>query len=182
MDQELIAALERAHANLTLVVPERKAIEIGRRPGAATVHFHDAAALRPLLQRDHLALVEAYLSGRIDVEGDWQEVMKVTEAIAPNPTRFEKWKFAAKLLLRSARRLRRESIAFHYDRPPEFFLPWLERWRSYSHGHYDTPDCRTTFPAALAIVPQGQRREQLQRENSDTRQPSSMVDLIARRI
>jgi cyclopropane-fatty-acyl-phospholipid synthase len=30
----------------------------------------------------------------------------------------------------------RDSIAFHYDRPAEFFLPWLGRWRCYSHGLY----------------------------------------------
>jgi len=33
----------------------------------------------------------------------------------------------------------RESIAFHYERPGAFFLPWFERWRSYSHGLYAAP-------------------------------------------
>jgi cyclopropane-fatty-acyl-phospholipid synthase len=37
------------------------------------------------------------------------------------------------------RRFQRRSIAFHYDRPVDFFLPWLERWRSYSHGFYESP-------------------------------------------
>jgi cyclopropane-fatty-acyl-phospholipid synthase len=32
------------------------------------------------------------------------------------------------------------AIAFHYDRPADFFLPWFERWRSYSHGFYAAPD------------------------------------------
>ena len=136
----LIAQLEAAGTNLTLTLPGRTPIELGRRPGAAAVQFHEATDLASLARRDHLALAEAYLAGRIDVLGDWQEVMKVTEAIAPDPTRLERWRFATRMLLRSARRLRRESIAFHYDRPPEFFLPWFERWRSYSHGFYATPD------------------------------------------
>ena len=38
------------------------------------------------------------------------------------------------------RRFQRRSIAFHYDRPADFFLPWFERWRSYSHGFYRSPD------------------------------------------
>lgn len=51
---------------------------------------------------------------------------KVTEAIRPDPSWPERLAFAARLLLRDRRRWNRESIAFHYDRPAEFFLPWLE--------------------------------------------------------
>jgi len=140
VDPELIAALESAGANLTLYPPGAAPLALGRRPRAARVHFHDEGALAPLARRDHLALAEAYLAGRIDVEGDWQEVMKVTEAIAPDPDRLERWRAALRVGLRSARRMRRESISFHYDRPPEFFLPWFERWRSYSHGFYASPE------------------------------------------
>jgi cyclopropane-fatty-acyl-phospholipid synthase len=32
----------------------------------------------------------------------------------------------------------RESIEAHYDRPVDFFSPWLGRWRCYSHGLYDS--------------------------------------------
>jgi cyclopropane-fatty-acyl-phospholipid synthase len=38
------------------------------------------------------------------------------------------------------RRLNRASIAHHYDRPPAFFLAWLDPSRSYTHGFYTSPE------------------------------------------
>jgi cyclopropane-fatty-acyl-phospholipid synthase len=138
--RELATTLEAAGANLTITAPGAEPIRIGRRPDAARVIFCTEAALAPIARRDHLALAEAYLNGEIDLAGDWLEILKVTEVIAPDPT----WRERLGLLLRFAftnrRRLNLESIAFHYERPPDFFLPWFERWRSYSHGFYATPD------------------------------------------
>jgi cyclopropane-fatty-acyl-phospholipid synthase len=37
------------------------------------------------------------------------------------------------------RGLDRRSISHHYDRPPDFFLAWLDRTRSYTHGFYANP-------------------------------------------
>lgn len=138
--EELVAALGAAGAQLTIEAPARPAIPIGAQPRRTSVRFHDANALALLARRDLLGLAEAYLRGAIDVDGDFREVVKLTEVISPGPTAWERVRFGARLLLRSRRRWQRESVAFHYDRPPEFFLPWFERWRSYSHGLYLTPD------------------------------------------
>jgi cyclopropane-fatty-acyl-phospholipid synthase len=89
---------------------------------------------------EHLALAEAFLGGDVEVRGDWLEVMKVTEIATPDPSWIERARAAARLALESRRKLNRATIAFHYDRPVEFFLPWFERWRSYSHGFYETED------------------------------------------
>jgi cyclopropane-fatty-acyl-phospholipid synthase len=136
----IVAGVEAAGANLTVLAPDLQPIRIGRRPETTRVRFRDRGALDALLRRDHLALAEAYLAGRIEIEGDLLEAVKVTEAIAPDPTPRERLAFALRLLLRNRERYRRESIAFHYDRPPAFFLAWLDRWRSYSHGRYASPD------------------------------------------
>ena len=130
------AELEAVGANLTVEAPGVPALRLGRRPDAARVGFRSAEALALLARRDHLALAEAYLAGSIDLEGDLLEVLKVTEVIPPDPGWRERLAFGLRLLLRDRRRWQRESIAFHYDRPAEFFLPWLDRWRSYSHGLY----------------------------------------------
>jgi cyclopropane-fatty-acyl-phospholipid synthase len=137
---EVAAALGAAGANLTIEAPGRPALRVGARPEAARVFFHAEGPLRALRRRDLLAVAEAYLRGEIDVEGDFLEVVKLTEVISPGPTFWERLRFGARLLLRDRRRLQRESIAFHYDRPAEFFLPWFERWRSYSHGLYASSD------------------------------------------
>jgi cyclopropane-fatty-acyl-phospholipid synthase len=136
----IAASLDGVGANLTLEAPGAAPLPVGRHPERARVIFRSEAALGPLARRDHLALAEAYLAGEIQVEGDFLEVVKVTEVIAPDPTWRARLAFALQLLLRNRRRWSRKSIAFHYDRPPEFFFPWFERWRSYSHGIYASPD------------------------------------------
>jgi cyclopropane-fatty-acyl-phospholipid synthase len=128
--------LEATGASLTVEAPGVAPLRLGRRPDAARVVFRTPEALAPLARRDHLALAEAYLEGAIDLEGDLLEVLKVTEVIPPDPGWRERLAFGLRLLIRDRRRWQRESIAFHYDRPAELFLPWLDRWRSYSHGIY----------------------------------------------
>jgi cyclopropane-fatty-acyl-phospholipid synthase len=138
--RQVAGELEAAGASLTVEAPGTPPLRLGRRPDAARVVFRTPEALAPLARRDHLALAEAYLGGAIELEGDLLEILKVTEVIPPDPGRRERLAFALRLLLRDRRRWQRESIAFHYDRPAEFFLPWLDRWRSYSHGLYASPD------------------------------------------
>src|SRR5262245_10586393 len=147
----LAGELEAAGANLTVVVPGLEALRIGRRPDAARVVFRGSDPLAVVARRDHLALAEAYLEGAIDIEGDLLEVMKLTEVIPPDPGWRERLGFALRLLLRDRRRWQRESIAFHYDRPVGFFLPWLDRWRSYSHGIYAGPEDDVTSAQARKL-------------------------------
>lgn len=137
--RDLGHVLGSAGANLTLCAPDGSRLRVGRRPEAARVFFRSRGSLASLRRRDLLALAEAYLGGEIEVEGDFLEVVRITDVLPPDPGWRERLLFAARLLLRDRRRWNRESIAFHYDRPPEFFLPWFERWRSYSHGFYASP-------------------------------------------
>ena len=132
--------LERAGAQLTVAAPGTPPLRIGARPGAASVVFHDAAALAPLARGDHLGLAEAYLAGRIDLDGDMAEVLKLAEVWELDESPLQRLRLALGLVLRGRRALNRDAVAFHYDRPAAFFLPWFERWRSYSHGFYRTPD------------------------------------------
>ncbi len=135
----LVARLERlaaVDAGVTLVLPDGTPVGVGDSPKVARVVFHDAAALDALVQGEHLALAEAYLEGRIDIDGSLLEVMKVTEQLTLDSGPIERARLLLRLLVRNRLAYDRESIAFHYDRPPEFFLPWLDRWRCYSHGLY----------------------------------------------
>jgi cyclopropane-fatty-acyl-phospholipid synthase len=136
----LATRLARAGANLTVERTDAPPLAIGAHPGRARVVFRDAAALAPLLRGDHLGLAEAYLHGRIDLAGDLAEIVKVTDVLAIDESPWDRVRVALGLLLRGRRALNRDAISFHYDRPPDFFLPWLERWRSYSHGFWSAPD------------------------------------------
>jgi len=134
------ARLAEASANLTLVAPGIDPLRIGARPDAARVVFKTEEALDPLVRRDHLALAEAHLEGSIDIEGDLLEALTVVGDILPVPGPLDRLRLWLRLVTRSRVRYERESVAFHYDRPPAFFLPWLDRWRCYSHGIYGSPD------------------------------------------
>jgi len=134
------AALAHAGAALVIHAPGEEPLRVGDAPERAVVTLHTAGALAALARGDHLGLAEAYLAGEIDVAGSLLEVMKVTEHLSLDASLVERVKLGLRLVLRDRLAYDRESIAFHYDRPATFFLPWLDRWRCYSHGLYARPD------------------------------------------
>ncbi len=115
----------------------------GTQHGAADattrVRFRDQAALDALLRGNHLALAEAYLEARIDVDGELRQVLRVTDQLDVAPDRIAAVAFWLRFLF-DRRRYNRASVAFHYDRPPDFFLSWLGPARCYTHGFYASPD------------------------------------------
>ncbi|MDJ0853223.1 MAG: class I SAM-dependent methyltransferase, partial [Myxococcota bacterium] len=136
----LTARLAEGGASLAIRGAGLEPIAVGASPPRATVVFRDARGLQALERSDHLALAEAYLYGSIDVEGDLMEVVRVTDHLTLDADPWSRLRLALTLLLRNRERYDAESIAAHYDRPADFFTPWLDRWRCYSHGLYDSPD------------------------------------------
>lgn len=145
--------LEATGASLCVELPGAAPIRIGTTPERARVVFRSARGLEHLRRGDHLALAEAHLAGEIDIEGDIVEVMKVAAGLALAAGPLDRLRLGLRLALRDRIAYDRESIAFHYDRPPEFFLPWLDRWRCYSHGIYAAAD----EPIAVAMARKMQR-------------------------
>jgi len=146
--RSLARRLDSAGASLTLQAPGAGSLRVGADSDRCVVVFHGESALAPLVAGDHLALAEAYLRGEIDVEGDLLEALKVTEALVLEQRWLGRLRLGARLWLRNRAEYDRESVAFHYDRPPEFFLPWLGRWRCYSHGLFAGED--DSLDAAMA--------------------------------
>lgn len=137
---DLSRRLARAGLDLTLRAPDGNVLHRGARADVPVVHLRTEQALRALARRDHLGLAEAYLRHEVEVEGSLLEVMRATDLLDLEAGWWERLRLAAALWLRDRRGYDRESIAFHYDRPVDFFLPWLGRWRSYSHGFYASPE------------------------------------------
>lgn len=140
--QRALAALTARGTNLTIVLPGggSERIRLGQCPERTCVTLHSSRAVSALRRGDLQALAEHYLEGRIDIEGDPTEIMRLTDILDMGGGRLAQWIFRLQLRLPGRRRLNRRGIAFHYDQPPEFFLSWLERWRSYSHGLYHLAD------------------------------------------
>lgn len=124
---------------LLIEPPEGESLRVGRAPERARVMFKTHAAFRSLVRGDHLALAESYLHCDVDVGGNLSEAIRVAEVLDLEASAFARLAFALRYRFGNRRRFQRDSIAFHYDRPVDFFLPWFERWRSYSHGFYESP-------------------------------------------
>lgn len=133
----IVGRLAGEGASLSAELPDGTAI--GAADAATRVRFRDAAGLAALARGDHLALAEAYLNEQIDVEGELREVLRVTDQLDVAPDRVAAVAFWLRFLF-DRRRFNRASIAFHYDRPADFFLSWLGPARCYTHGFYASPD------------------------------------------
>ena len=137
--RNLAERLAKAGAGLVIEAPGIEPIAVGRED-RTRVRFRDAGAVEALLDGHHLALAEAYLHERIDVEGTLEDVILVTDHLAyESPSRLRELLWWLRWLI-DRRGLGRRSIAHHYDRPPDFFLAWQDRTRSYTHGFYAGPD------------------------------------------
>jgi len=136
----LAAKLEGLGASLTVEAPGQPTLQVGPEPDRTRVVFRDPSTVRALLRGDHLALAEAYLAERVDIEGELRQALFVTDALDLGPaSRFQTLGVALRAFL-DRRRFHRQSVSEHYDRPPDFFLAWLDPWRSYTHGFYASPD------------------------------------------
>jgi cyclopropane-fatty-acyl-phospholipid synthase len=133
----IVDALAERGAVLSVRLPD--GAQLGRADARTRVTFRDARALDALLAGNHLALAEAFLAERIDVEGELCDVLGVTDHLDVAPDRLGALAFWLRLRF-DRRRYDRASIAFHYDRPPEFFLSWLGPARCYTHGFYAGAD------------------------------------------
>ena len=132
-----VDALARRGTSVSVQLPD--GAELGAAGAATRVVFRDAAAVEALLAGNHLALAEAFLEQRVDVEGELREVVRITDDLDVAPDRLAALAFWLRFRL-DRRRFDRSSIAFHYDRAPEFFLSWLGPARCYTHGFYEGPD------------------------------------------
>lgn len=134
-----MSELEAEGVRLRIEAPDGETLRIGTGPPLADVRFATDAAWKALERADHLALAEAFAAGDLDVDGDLAEALRIAEVLDLEAGALARLGFALRFRFGDRRRFQRRSIAFHYDRPVDFFLPWFERWRSYSHGFYESP-------------------------------------------
>jgi cyclopropane-fatty-acyl-phospholipid synthase len=101
--------------------------------------FKTSAAVSALARGDHLALAEAFLAGDVEIAGDVRQARFVTDHLDMGKRSRLREALNWLRFLLDRRRFDQSSIAAHYDRPPDFFLQWLDPSRSYTHGFYAQP-------------------------------------------
>jgi len=95
------------------------------------------SALRYLLQPSLSSLGEAYVNGKIEVEGKAKAVIAVANALAARTLKLE-GKFAR--VARSFRRSKEndaEAVQYHYDVSNEFYQCWLDENMVYSCAYFE---------------------------------------------
>jgi cyclopropane-fatty-acyl-phospholipid synthase len=100
----------------------------------ATVDIHDRTTLVRLLMHPALAFGEAYMSGRITVQGDLVRMIEgVNRAFAGRP-------FRGGRQHRVSRGAARQNVHVHYDLGNDFYRLWLDRAMVYTCAYFDRPD------------------------------------------
>lgn len=121
------------------------------RPGvepAFTLLFRDSQAVEALLHNpNEVSLGEAFIRGDIEIEGDLFSALSMAEYVFAKPLsltsstmnrvrRVFDGALNAIMQDRCSRRRDLAAIAYHYDRPPQFFRPWLGRTMVYSCAYF----------------------------------------------
>lgn len=125
----------------------------GSEAPACTIHILCPEALHTLLaEGSQVALGEAFIHKEIEVEGDLFSVFAPAEHLLLHPAPLRERLLQAvahgalelgttlRHGLRHSRQRDRDSIAYHYDQPIEFFRPWLGRTLAYSCAYFEHLD------------------------------------------
>ena len=143
--QSLIPKIESQLA--ALPVPIALELPDGRRVSAnaesrVTLAFRDWSALAKLAARQIGAIGEAYVEGRVQIQGAMRDLTDAAVGLLPgNPaqTRSGWWgDLMRRAKSRGSHSLRRDSeqIQFHYDVSDDFYALWLDRRRVYSCAYF----------------------------------------------
>ena len=120
---------------------------------------HPGSLKAMFLPPTELALGEAFVHGDFDVEGDFEAVFPLADALLRRERGIaERLRLAVRLLALPVRPAAREAAAarprgplhsrdrdrevvtYHYDRPPEFFASFLDRRLVYSCAYFEKAD------------------------------------------
>jgi cyclopropane-fatty-acyl-phospholipid synthase len=139
----LIAVLDRAELNCTLVLPWKQVIRVGDESKESICTFvvkSERLLRRPLSE---LSLAHAYVEGDLDIE-DFDpkrhapELFGVRDELRSGVSPAQALRLAAQIALVPPTRANKKAIAGHYSLPHEFFLTFLDsEWPLYSQCRWE---------------------------------------------
>jgi len=143
--QSLIPKIESQLA--ALPVPIALELPDGRRVSSApdsrvTLAFKEWSALAKLATRQIGAIGEAYVEGRVQIQGAMRDLTDAAVGLLPgNPAQTQSgwWgELMRRAKSRGSHTLRRDSeqIQFHYDVSDDFYALWLDQRRVYSCAYF----------------------------------------------
>jgi cyclopropane-fatty-acyl-phospholipid synthase len=148
MRAPLLSALGRAaaahpQAAFEVRLPGEAPVRFGAGAPQFTITFATQAAVRATLLNGFLGFGEAYMSGSVEVEGDWDRLFALAMGTSLERTRPSGLAAIAyalqRLRRRDSRAGARRNIAQHYDLGNDFYRLWLDRGMSYSCAYFAVP-------------------------------------------
>lgn len=104
-----------------------------------TIHANETG-LNAVSSLDETRIAEAYINSDIEVEGDLMEVYKLREVLVDNHWLFYLWNVYGRSLLFGQAKSDKKWIAEHYNHGDDFYLNFLDKFRAYSHGIFESDD------------------------------------------
>lgn len=123
-------------ASLEVVLPDGSHIGFGK-PARIKLIIRDQAMLAQLANPTLASLAEAYVQGRLDVQGDLLEAIPLAGRLADVAGSHPAQR-VARMLLKHSKRQDRDAIGYHYDVGNEFYRLWLDQRMIYSCAYYKT--------------------------------------------
>jgi cyclopropane-fatty-acyl-phospholipid synthase len=123
---------------LEIVLPDSTRIGFGRPPAVRLV-VRDAALLAELAAPSFAALGDAYVAGRLDVEGGLLEALPIAERLVEAGGSGTAHRMAGAFARHTAR-TDRKAVSYHYDVGNEFYRLWLDERMVYSCAYFRTGD------------------------------------------
>ena len=104
-----------------------------------TVTVPRVASLRYLLNPSLDRLGQAYVEGKIGVDGDVRDIVDVAARLAALGSGAVEGRRRRPRMVRHSRKLDAQAIAYHYDVSNEFYALWLDRNMVYSCAYFHSP-------------------------------------------
>ncbi|MGE5621606.1 MAG: class I SAM-dependent methyltransferase [Bacillota bacterium] len=131
---------DRSALPLRLVLWNGQQLDFGQQSPHVTVKVPHASALSYLLTPSLFNLGQAYVEGKIEVEGRVNEIISIGTALA-RQTLKQEGKFAR--IVRTFQHTKKkdeEAIRYHYDVSNEFYSMWLDKNMVYSCAYFEHGD------------------------------------------
>lgn len=123
-------------APLELVLPDGGKIGFGQ-PPRVQLAIRDPEVLTQLARPTLASLAEAYVQGRIDLNGEFLEALPLAERLAAAGGSSVTQRLTD-VLTRHTARQDKEAISYHYDVGNEFYRLWLDDRMVYSCAYFRT--------------------------------------------
>lgn len=120
-------------------LPDGSIVPVGNGLPKYRVIFRSKSALRTPMTE--LGVGRAYVSGDIEVEGDFAALFNARQSLKEKVPLRQKLQFLYDYFIRSATAMNKKAISDHYGRGDDMYLTFIDkRFRFYTQGIFKTPD------------------------------------------